>query len=210
MHTTTTVGHEELAQRAFTELTHTTEPPSSSLKPWSHQCHAASLRLVNSGLFPGSRVARGSCDGVGGQHSWVVLGHDCYDPTNTIIDPTLWSYDDSVRGIWVGVGSDRPHTPQQAGDIWEWGKPVGGSQPPIELKPANPFSDQARLFLDILGPLDRTGWATLANAPVQGWPADEIMPAINECVGPLVPIDVIGMLTDENPGGLYLPGEERA
>ena len=47
----------------------------------------------------------------------------------------------------------------------------------------------------------------LAHAPVEMWPAAEILAAIEntEELHGRVPIDIRGMLTDENPGGLYLP-----
>lgn len=107
------------------------------------RCHEASLALVRSGVLPeGARVARGSCPGVGGQHSWVVLGGDCYDRKAQVIDPTLWCYDNAVREIWKGR-------------------------------------------------------------------ADEIIGAMydDERLSALVPIDIVGMITDRNPGGLYLPGD---
>jgi len=52
---------------------------------WARQCHAASVALVKSGEFGECRVARGTCNGVGGQHSWVVLSMDVYDKRATII-----------------------------------------------------------------------------------------------------------------------------
>lgn len=70
-----------------------------SLEAWAQQCHAASVRLVNSGVFGGQfvRVARGGCRGVFGQHSWVVVGRDCYADDALIVDATLWSYDRAVE-----------------------------------------------------------------------------------------------------------------
>lgn len=56
---------------------------------WAHQCHGISIAIVKSGLLPASRVARGSCDGVGGQHSWVVCSTDpgaCYDRSVPPVD----------------------------------------------------------------------------------------------------------------------------
>ena len=67
------------------------------LDDWAGQCHAASLKLVRHGDLGACRVARGACRGVLGQHSWVVLGDDCYDKLATIIDPTLWSYTDKCQ-----------------------------------------------------------------------------------------------------------------
>lgn len=175
------------------------------LDHWAARCHGASYAIVEAELWT-CRVARGMCKGVSSQHSWVVLGTNCYDRKAGIIDPTLWSYDDDVKGIWSGSMEDGLHTPHGTGSIWEWGRPVSGGDKPMELDPGEtPFSVEALAFLDALGPLDRMGWARLANAPVEEWPAAEIMPAINRSIGPLVPIDIIGMLTNENPSGLYLP-----
>lgn len=173
------------------------------LDRWHHDCHGASFAIVNAELWT-CRLARGVCKGVGAQHSWVVLGKDCYDPEAAIIDPTLWSYDPEVKGVWGGSMINGLHRPHGSGSIWTWGKPVHQGGDTIELAPERPFSEAALDFLDMIGPLDREGWARLANAPVEGWPAAEIMPVINSCVGPVVPIDIIGMLTNENPAGTYL------
>jgi hypothetical protein len=187
----------------------------------AHQCHAVSIQLVKSGrLHRPGRVARGTCDGVFGQHSWVVLGQlgqapadiDVYAEDAEILDATWWSYDDDVDGVWQGTAADGFHTPHGAGDIWSWGKP-GNCAPgaAIELvEPAAGWSTDAAAFLraDVLGPLDRAGWSTLASAPVGGWPAAEIVAAIADTPAlgeAFVPIDRLGMLTDRNPGGLYLP-----
>jgi hypothetical protein len=42
---------------------------------------------------------------------------------------------------------------------------------------------------------------------VEGWPAAEIIDAIYNTpeLTTWVPIDIVGMLTDRNPKGLYLP-----
>jgi hypothetical protein len=187
------------------------------LEEWGGQCHAASLELVRSGRFGACRVARGGCAGVGGQHSWLVLGDDCYDDGAVIVDPTLWSYDESVEGVWVGTYRDGRHTPFGKGSIWNWGRPDEATGPVVELTPRKPFSRTARGFLELLGPLDREGWVMLAHAPVEGWPAAEIIDAICETPHPTipnqtlrgyVPIDIVGMVTDRNPRGLYLPTEE--
>jgi hypothetical protein len=174
------------------------------LDGWAHQCHTASLKLAQSGHFGVCRVARGSCEGVGGQHSWLVLSNDCYHPTATIIDPTLWSYDQTVQGVWVGTANVR-HRPHGAGSIWAWGRPNEATGPVVELTPRKPFSRSARGFLEMLGPLDEAGWIALAHAPVEGWPAGEIIDAICESgMEVYVPIDIVGMVTDRNPQGLYL------
>lgn len=57
-------------RRKMPEIRRALEP----LDRWAQQCHAASLELVRSEVLPGSRVARGSCPLVPGQHSWVVVG----------------------------------------------------------------------------------------------------------------------------------------
>lgn len=195
----------ELRERAMAALTR--EAP---LKFWYHQCHAASIALVRAGI--GSRVARGFCEAVPGQHSWVVVGMDCYRKDVTVIDPTLWSYRKSVSSVYVGPATRYGHTPHGGvGNIWQWGRPVAGGGPVIELTPAVPLSSDARLFLEMLGPLDWKGWHALASAPVEGWPAAEIFAAMDDTeeLRHGLPIDKVGMLTDRNPGRLYLPGPEK-
>lgn len=174
---------------------------------WAQQCHMASLELVHLGIIDRARVARGWCRGVGGQHSWVVVG-DPYDP-QVIIDPTLWSYDRTVKGVWVGTMKDGKHRPQGYGNIWEYGRPADPIGPVVELKPSTPLSREAKRFLTLIGPLDRRGWMVLANSPVGGWPAAEIIAAMDDTpeLEVLVPIDILGMLTDRDPGGLYLGGQ---
>jgi hypothetical protein len=175
------------------------------LDQWAYNCHQASLALVQSdaiGEF--ARVARGWANGPVGQHSWVVVGHDPYDRNARIVDPTLWSYRDDVEGIWVGSAKERQHVPHGAGSIWDWGQPEAVTDEVVELEFKTPPSKACRQFLDLLGPLDSHGWKVLAHAPVEGWPANEILPAINDTIGQVVPIDIIGMTTDLNPGGLYL------
>jgi hypothetical protein len=175
---------------------------------WARQCHQISLAIVKSGVLDEfARVARGTCKGVLGQHSWIVLGKDCYAPYAEILDPTLWSYDEKAPVLWWGSARDRRHTPHGAGSIWSYGRPIPGDGPPIELTPATPLSTEAMTFLGLLGPLDARGWMRLANAPLGGWPAAEIVAAMDDTPGTraLVPIDILGMITDRNPSGLYLP-----
>lgn len=180
------------------------------LDDWSHQCHAASLKLVKDGALGECRVARGSCRGVAGQHSWVILGNDCYDRRATIIDPTLWSYDERVDPIWIGTYRSNRHHPHGQGSIWRWGRPDSPTGPVINLTPRQPFSANALSFLALLGPLDVHGWAQLAHAPVEQWPAGEILDAIyhTDNLSAYVPIDILGMVTDLNPGSLYLPSKD--
>ncbi len=175
----------------------------------AHNCHAVSLAIVRAERLPGARVARGLCRGVSGQHSWVVLG-DPYSFGVPVIDATLWSYDPTVAGVWHGrTGPRGRHAPHGGrGTIWSYGKPCPTTTDYVQLTPREPLSAEAREFLDMVGPLDRTGWATLAAAPVRGWPAAEIIAAMDDTprLRALVPIDRLGMLTDRNPSGLYLPG----
>jgi hypothetical protein len=173
---------------------------------WAHQCHAASLRLVRTGILgPQARVARGAARGVPGQHSWAVVG-DPYDEDAPIVDVTLWSYTDDAPPVWRGSQRDGIHRPHQAGNIFDWGRPVPGDGEPIELpEPDGGWSRLAATFLDVLGPLDELGWSRLARAPVGGWPAGEILTqmAAVPVIQTVIPIDVLGMATDLNPDGLY-------
>jgi hypothetical protein len=193
----------------MSELAEIAEETLAPLDRWACRCHAASVALMNSGRFGTCRVARGSADGVAGQHSWLVLGDDCYANT-VVIDPTLWSYNPNVKGVWVGTYRHALHRPHGKGSIWNWGRPDEATGPVIELTPRQPFSLAAKNFLELLGPLDVRGWAMLVHAPVEGWPAAEIIDAVceNPILRPHVPIDIVGMLTDRNPGGLYLPTTE--
>lgn len=179
----------------------------AKLHEFAYNCHAASIALVKKGI--GTRVARGTTPGVAGQHSWVVFGDDCYAKDARVIDPTLWSYvsPDDPPFIWEGVASDRPHRPHGHGSIWEWGRPDYPTGDIIELPLSDPFAPDAERFLAILGPLDMNGWRQLAHAPVEGWPSGKIfaaMAAVPE-IAQWIPIDILGMVTDLNPGGLYLP-----
>ncbi|MET0886209.1 MAG: hypothetical protein ABWX92_07135, partial [Mycetocola sp.] len=189
---------------------------------WYHQCHAASIAIVKAQLEgdEGARVARGTAWGVGGQHSWVVFG-DPYDPTAPILDPTLWSYNSSVKGLFeLPQGGGDRYRPHGSGSIWNWGQPRTradtGESELILLTPKTPLSDEAKRFIEHADP-DRHGFGTIgwmdwANSPVGGWPSKEIFQAMydTKAVRPLIPIDILGMLTDINPGGLYLPGEEKS
>lgn len=172
---------------------------------WAHQCHAISLAIIKAGLLPG-RIARGSCPGVGGQHSWIVVGDDCYAEDAVIVDPTLWSYDPTVTGIWTGTPADRGHRPHGTGNIWAAGRPADPTGVVVPL--AVELSPRAQEFMDLAAPqgLDRRGWSMLVNhLPVEGWPAGEVYAAMDDtpALSALVPIDLLGMLTDRNPSGLY-------
>ena len=177
----------------------------ANLEDFHHQCHVASLKLVQSEVLGvDCRVARGTTPGVGSQHSWVVVGKDCYDQTAWVVDPTLWSYVPEVKGVWIGKANERPHKPHGSGSIWEWGRPQHMGGETIELA-ADPGRD-GRLFLELVGPLDYQGWSQLLHAPVEGWPAKEIIEAALDTpkLSQVVPIDIVGMITDRNPAGLYV------
>ena len=91
------------------------------VESWAQQCHSISLAIIQAGLVPGARVARGSCRGVGSQHSWIVDGWNCYDPDAKIIDPTLWSYARGRRHDLAGEPEDaRPQAARGGLDL-----PVG-------------------------------------------------------------------------------------
>ena len=178
------------------------------LDKWAKQCHSASLAIVNAGLdLPGARVARGSCRGIQAQHSWVTLGSP-YEPDVEIVDPTFWSYQEDfspqvIRGSAAGFGD--AYWPHGKGNIWEYGCPTVGEG---EIIVPDGLSEEAIVFLDIISGrgLDRQAWALLLTSPVQGWPSKNIV----ECacsdprLSPLIPIDIVGMVTDLNPDGLYL------
>lgn len=169
-------------------------------------CHAVSLLIVQTGLFPDARVARGSARGVLGQHSWVVHG-DPYDKDSRIIDATLWSYDSSVKSIWTGTGRDGVHVPHGSGHVLTGNPPSHHGGETIHLTPSTPLSPDALRFLRLIGaPLDYRGWHEVAHLPVGGWPAREVIEALLDTpsLAALVPIDVQGMLTNRNPGRLYL------
>ena len=183
---------------------------------WAKQCHAVSLEIVRSGVLGvPARVARGWTPGIVGQHSWVVYAHpdrpdelpDCYDDEAHILDATLWSYDPTAPKLLWAHAFDRPHTPHGAGSIFEAGRPAPAEGPVVELEPpADGWSAAAHDFLRLLGPLDHRGWAVLANLPVGDWPASEILTqmAADDDLRLTIPIDVLGMVTDLNPDGLYL------
>lgn len=176
---------------------------------WRNNCHSVSLAMVKSDLFEGPRrVARGCCDGVSCQHSWIVLGRNCYIP-DALVDPTLWAYDSEVEGIWYGSKEDSRHHPLGEGLIFDWGMPMNHGGEHIELE----LSGVAAAWMDLLPrPHDTRLWhSLLSEAPAQGWPAAEITAAAynDERLKALIPIDRVGMLTDINPGGLYLPNNWR-
>lgn len=175
---------------------------------WGGRCHAASLAVLRTGIFGPGRMARGAAAGVPGQHSWFVLGDDPYALCVPVVDPTIWWYRRAPKRARIQVAWNDPmfYAPHGSGSIWDYGVPPRPSGEVIRLKAEGSLSKFAWSFLEFCGPLDRRGWMLLANAPVGGWPAREIIEAIADdpqLGAALVPIDVLGMLTDRNPGGLY-------
>jgi len=172
---------------------------------WAHGCHHISLRLLRTGVFGPGRIARGFAPGVGSQHSWIVLGDDVYDPLAACVDPTIWSYVDHLPGIRVGPAIAMQLRPHGSGSIWDAGKPVSRGGPPVELTPSFKMSGPARRFVEMISPLDRSGWNILFSLPMGGWPSGEIIAAADDTpdLTALVPVDILGMVTDRNPGNLY-------
>jgi len=176
---------------------------------FAHDCHSVSWALIRSGLLgeggPTLRVARGACRGVGGQHSWVVLGHP-YNRKATIVDLTLWSYDKTKPRIWVGTMRDGLHRPKGYQLIFDGPKPGTGGDTPITLNTEG-LSTDARWFVERFGPLDYRGWGALwSQCGMLGWPAGEVLEAFltqYPDMTALVPIDIVGMLTDRNPQDTY-------
>lgn len=194
-----------------------------TLDRMAHNCHAVSHGIVQHADDLGlgvCRVARGSCRGVDSQHSWVVVGTNPYDPEAWIVDATLWSYkpDQWRHRVYVGRGyyeyeDYEPHGWAGGLNIFAWGRPMEAAGDAVDLTPSFDLSPMARSFLDLLGPLDRTGWGQLVStAPVSGWPSGEVTAAVDDtaALSSLVPIDRLGMLTDRNPDGLYLPADAPA
>jgi hypothetical protein len=173
---------------------------------WANRCHEISLALLRTGVFGRGRIARGGCQGVSGQHSWIVLGDNCYDRRATIVDPTLHAHRTDVDGIWVGTAYEvKWHRPHGAGHCFSGGMPTWHGGEFIDLIPAGPLKPSVQSFTAILGPLDCRGWAEVAHMPVGGWPAAEIIGAMLDtpALARLVPVDIQGMVTDRNPGNLY-------
>lgn len=177
------------------------------LSGYVHRCHSASLALVRSGLISG-RVARGWCRPyVLGQHSWVVLGPNPYARDVRLLDVTLWSYDDRFPKIYY-CGNLKMHQPHGAGP-WQDASHFPMHHGGPSIMPKRELSDEAKAFIwrfSRSGELDARGWIDLAKLPVEGWPAREIIEAMLDtpALKALVPIDIAGMLTDRNPGRLYL------
>lgn len=186
---------------------------SIPLERWHGQCHTVSLAIVKKKLFGPSRVARGTCEGVGSQHSWVVLSArpgSMYEKSTPLLDPTLWTYRDDVEGLFFGTCASKWHTPKGAGDLWAFGCPQspGGE----ELIPKEPITGSATSFLRFLkttaGTLSYGFWmrffsqCPMANPPI----LRDLIDACyrDERIRGAIPVDIVGMLTDHNPSGLYL------
>lgn len=179
------------------------------LSDYSHDCHRGSLAVLRTGIFgtPGqdARVARGRCAGIVSQHSWIVVGGGPYDRKAVIADPTRWSYFSGGPCVTATRNAMMEYQPHGAGSIWRYGRPDNcDPSQAVELAWRKSPSGAAQVFLDVLGPLDEKGWVRLAHYPVEGWPAGEIIGAIADTFGEVqVPVDILGMVTDRNPGGLY-------
>lgn len=175
------------------------------LTKYRHQCHAASLAIVRTGLLgPVARVARGWHPSIRGQHSWVIVG-DPYDDSALILDATLWSYVEGRPAIQSGTMATLPHRPHGYGYLFD----AGGPPPPPEgpVITLKGFSKEAEGFLDMIAPdgLDARGWNALCKLPVKGWPSKEIITKVakDKRLSALVSIDIVGMVTDLNPGKYY-------
>jgi len=204
------VKPEELTEAVIVEAMCDKEPAHyQDFDDFKHDCHSVSLALIRSGLLGTGgrrlRVARGSCRGVGGQHSWVVLGHP-YNPRAKIVDITLWSYDEHQPRIWVGDNTFACHRPKGYDWIFNTDKPYSRGGDPLLLD-EDRMSGEARRFLEVIGPLDAPGWAALwSRTGMLGWPAKEILEAFVDqypTMAALVPVDILGMVTDRNPQDLY-------
>jgi hypothetical protein len=174
---------------------------------WAGNCHSISLAVLRSGAVGRGRIARGWADGVSSQHSWIVLGDDCYDHDAVIVDPTYWLLRSIMtqNTILVDYAYNLDRAPHGDGSIFNAAKPTAGAGPVIRLTPKTPLSAEAKAFLDLLGPLDHHGWMMLGNSPVHDWPAAEIIAAMDDTpqLAVIPPIDILGMITDRNPGMLY-------
>lgn len=172
------------------------------------QCHVASLALVNLRIWPGARVARGVAYGVHGhQHSWVVVG-DPYDGDAPAADATWWSFQHEGEPPHIRYGTQRSLglTPHGSGFIFDAPYPTSGGGPVIP-PPASLDGDALRVVRQF-GPLDAQGWAMLASLPPAGLPhSRDILTAMwqDDRLRVYCKIDVVGMATDLNPSGLYLP-----
>jgi hypothetical protein len=90
-------------------------------------------------------------------------------------------------------------------------RPTRGEGPDIPLDAYDRLGRAAQMYMDLVLPLDYKGWCNFAtHLGVLGWPAQQVVEAMyaQSNLRWALPIDLIGMVTDINPGGLYLKGEE--
>ena len=175
------------------------------------QCHAASLKLVKSGVIGEfARVARGTHPDIGGQHSWVVVSEDVYDEYATIIDPTMWSYTGREPQFDIyDAAEDADYFPKGGEERWDFSDiPAVQDYSKIitlEREVFDKLPDYAKMQMWRIGSMDLRGWSTLANGPMLGWPSRPIIEAMLDTpkLAALVPIDIQGMVTMRNPSNLY-------
>jgi hypothetical protein len=194
------------AARIAADLPAIEQAVGSKAGSWAHNCHLVSLKLLRTGLFGPGRIARGWAGIVTGQHSWVVLSEDVYDPAAIVIDPTIWSY--AGQQPYVAVIENRKlHHPHGSGDVFASPPPQRGTGPQILLSiDERTLPVDARALLFAIGGLDRRGWMQFASGPMEGIPGmGEIIAAMLDTdeLKAVVPIDIAGMLTDRNPNQLY-------
>lgn len=189
-----------------TAVVETMVPDYGPVAAWANRCHEVSLAVLKSGVFGPGRVARGTSPGVHGQHSWIVLGKDVYSRDAVVVDPTYNPTTGQGDSILV-VRNRQMHSPHGWGDIWTMGgPPEDPTGPLIELAGYDELSVEATAFLAATGyPLDYQGWSHIAHGPMEGWASGEIISAMCETreLRALAPIDIVGHVTDRNPGGLY-------
>lgn len=181
--------------------------PDYPRSEWQKHSWEISLAIVRSRRFNTARVATGYAEGISGKHYWVCLGSDVYSKLTPILDATLWSappFDSDV--LWSGSLASGIHRPLGMGYIWDYGYPENSSFREAIRLPEDDLSLSAKYFLARLGPMDLSGWKRLMLSPMQGWPSGEILAAMKEHpqLSGIVPLDLEGMLTSRNPGGLFL------
>ena len=187
------------------------------LDEWHGNCHTVSLAMLREGIVQG-RVARGTARGVGSQHSWIALCDPSlspltpavYDPAVPILDPTLWCYREDVEGLWHGTLADDIHFPHGGRRVWDTGCPMPGVGEPIVFDGLPSSAAAFVRFLDNQNggrPLDLEGWSRLVHGGLRGIPELSALveaAADHPDLRARIPIDIIGMHTSRNPGGLYL------
>lgn len=71
---------------------------------WAQDCDGVSQAIVDSGLLPGARIARGTHRLLDSDHSWVALAD------GNVLDATLWSYTGAPT-VHVTDGADYQEHP---------------------------------------------------------------------------------------------------